>query len=120
MQYDVPKTRMARNGPVVTVNERDALNDKQERRKPSQFGIRDRQVSRAADYGLDGGGKFYLFSTTPKLFLGSTQPPIECVSTTISLELMELGRVPLHSHPSSVEVMKGHQMCHMSSCVLFT
>jgi hypothetical protein len=47
----------------------------------------------------------FLFTTTSRLALGPTLPPIQWITGAISLEVKRPGRKAGHSHPSSAEVM---------------
>jgi hypothetical protein len=60
-------------------------------------------------YGL-GEVKNFLFSTSCRPVLGSTQPPIQWVQEAVSLGVKRLGREANHSPPASVEVKKGGAM----------
>jgi hypothetical protein len=68
-------------------------------------------MAKLLGYGMDdwriesqqGLGSF-LFTTTSRLALGPTQPPIKWIPGTPSLRLKQLGREADHSPPSSAEV----------------
>jgi hypothetical protein len=53
-----------------------------------------------------GGVKNFLFSTSSRLALGSTQPPIQWVLGALSPEVKWLGCEADHSPPPSVEAKK--------------
>jgi hypothetical protein len=73
----------------------------------------DSSVGIALGYGLDdrgsrvrflaGAGNF-LFTIAFKTALGPTQPPIQWVPVTLSLDVKRPGREADHSPPSSAEV----------------
>jgi hypothetical protein len=49
----------------------------------------------------------FLYSTVSRLALGSTQPPIQWVLGTLSLEVKQLGREAEYSPPFSAKVKNG-------------
>jgi hypothetical protein len=64
-------------------------------------------------------GKIFLFSTTPRLVPGPTQPPIQWVLGTLSLGVKWPGCETYHSPPSSAEVKNDGAippLPHMPSC----
>jgi hypothetical protein len=75
-------------------------------------------VGIATCYGLDYRGlelrpppplrrfKNFLFTTSPRPTLGSTQPPIQWVPVTLSPGVKRPGREADHSLPTSAEVKK--------------
>jgi hypothetical protein len=75
----------------------------------------DSSVGIATGYGLDDRGvgvrvpesvKNFLFSTSSRLALGSTQPPIQWLPGALSPGLKRQGREVDHSPPTSAEVKK--------------
>jgi hypothetical protein len=46
----------------------------------------------------------FLFTTAPKPALGLTQPPVQWVTVSLSLEVKRLGREADHSPPTSAEM----------------
>jgi hypothetical protein len=78
-------------------------------------GSRDRAVSIATGYGLDGPrgrnlssgkGKVFLLSTSSRPVLGPTQPSIQWVPGALSPGVKRPGHEADHSPPTSVEVKK--------------
>jgi hypothetical protein len=76
---------------------------------------RDSSVGIATGYGLDdwavrvknpGKDKNFIFSTSSRPALGSTQPPIQWVPGALSPEVKRQGREDDHSPPTCVEVKK--------------
>jgi hypothetical protein len=73
-----------------------------------------RAVGIATGYGLDGRRlgvrvpvfKNFLFSTSSRPVLGSTQPPIQWVPEALSPRVKRQGREADHSPPASAEVKK--------------
>jgi hypothetical protein len=54
--------------------------------------------------GFDSRGLGILFTTTSRMALGPTQPPIQSVPVDLSLEVKRPGREADHSPPSSAKV----------------
>jgi hypothetical protein len=76
---------------------------------------RDSVVGTATGYGLDDqgvgvrapvGDKNFLFSTSSRSALESTQPPIQSVPVAVSPGVKRPGREADHSPPASAEVKK--------------
>jgi hypothetical protein len=70
-------------------------------------------VGTATGYGLDDRGSrvrfrrrlgIFLFTTASRQALGPTQPPIQCISGTLSLGVKLRGREADHSPPPSAEI----------------
>jgi hypothetical protein len=79
------------------------------------FRSRDGSVGIATGYGLDDRGgrssspgrvKNFLFSTSSRPALGSTQPPIQWVPGALSPKVKRPGREANHSPPLNAEVKK--------------
>jgi hypothetical protein len=65
-------------------------------------------VGIATGYGLDDGRvKNFLFSTSSRQAMGSTQPPIQCVPGALSPGIKRPGRETDHSPPTNAEVKNG-------------
>jgi hypothetical protein len=74
-----------------------------------------RVVGKATGYEMQPGGgrssslgrvKYFFFSASSRPALGPTQPPIQCVSKTLSPVVKRPGREADHLPPTSAEVKK--------------
>jgi hypothetical protein len=78
-------------------------------------GSRERVVGIASAYRLDGRGcrslnpgkdMIFLLSTSSTSVMASTQPPIKCVTGTLSQGVKRPGREADQSYPTSAEVVE--------------
>jgi hypothetical protein len=63
-------------------------------------------TTEGSEFASPGGGKNFLFSTSSRPALGSTQPPIQWVPGALSMGVKRPGREADHSPSTSVEVKK--------------